>query len=181
MGSCGSGIFFNPTFIINFFDEKGKKKFDFMKKDDFSILSETDHYLEWLGENPGQSIRFEIEQNLRRQVPTAKIKWLQLLGKPEFLTGGRPVFNDPDKIIMTRAALAVSFQMQVDSDVGEEILNGVFSWAATELDKNRNDRVFLDLNMEMAEAAMLLKMRIYEVEEMDEGITEKPKPWWKIW
>ena len=152
-----------------------------MKKDDFSVLTEVDHYLGWLGENPAQAIRFEIEQNLKKQVPTTKIEWIQMLGEPEFLMGGRPVFNDPDKMVLTRSALAVAFQLQINSDLGEEILNGVFSWAANGLDKDRSDQVYLDLNMEMAEAARMLKWRIYEPESLEKDSDVKEKPWWKIW
>ena len=152
-----------------------------MKKDDFTVLTEIDHYLGWLGENPAQAIRFEIEQNLKKQVPTTTIEWIHLHSKPEFLSGGRPVFNDPDKIVLTRAALAVAFQMQVNSGIGEEILNGVFSWTATGLNNARNDQIYLDLNMKMPEAAELLKIRIYESELIENESTSKQKPWWKIW
>jgi hypothetical protein len=149
--------------------------------DDFAVLLETDHYLEWLGTNPAQIIRDEIERILRQQVRTATLKWIHLLDKPEFLTGGRKLFNDPSKMIMTRAALAVSFQMQVDSDSGEEVLKGVFSWVATGLDAERNDRVYLDLNMEMAQAAAMLKMRIYESASMPAESSVKQKRWWELW
>ncbi len=147
--------------------------------DDFSVLLEADHYLDWLGANPAQALRDEIERILRQQVPSAALKWIHLTGEPEFLTGGRALFNDPGKMILTRAALAVSFQMKVDSDGGEEILKGVFSWAATGLDAGRDDRVYLDLDTEMAQAAPMLKMRIYESEPMPEEKSVKQKRWWE--
>ena len=79
--------------------------------DDFSSLTTSDHWLGWLGDDPARAVRSEIEDILRQQVPTARLVWVRLLEKPYYLTGGRKLPEDPGKIIVTRAGLAVPFEL----------------------------------------------------------------------
>lgn len=170
--------------------------------DDFTPLTSADHYLAWLGDDPAQAVRDELEAMLQKQVLSARVAWVHLEGEPQFLTGGRRLPEEPNKIIVTRAALAVAFELFVTSDTGDETLRGVFSWAATGLDgENRRDRTWLDINADFDETSQLLKGRIYEPDaedesEAEEGGTEDDrvhgsdlnppppspeshKPWWK--
>ena len=134
--------------------------------DDFSPLTQANHYLEWLGPDPAQAVRHEIESMLQKQVPTAVLEWLRLEGHPEFLTGGREQPGDPAKIILTRAALAVAFTLEVRSEEQTEQLKGVFSWVASGLDTARKDRAYLDIGIDIAWASDLLKERIYEIDHV---------------
>src|SRR5947209_1825065 len=106
--------------------------------DDFTPLTDADHWLDWVGDDPARVVRGEIERRLREQAPTATLEWVRLLGKPEFLTVGRKLPDDPDKIIATGAALAVLFELQVHSEGRQEQLHGVFSLVVTGLDAERN-------------------------------------------
>lgn len=115
--------------------------------DDFSPLTKPDHYLGWLGDDPARAVRGEIEHSLQQQVPTAALRWVCLQGEPYFLTGGRRPPDDPDRLILTRAALAVSFELEVDASEKTEQLRGVFSWVAAGLDAERRDRTYLDLGL----------------------------------
>jgi hypothetical protein len=132
--------------------------------DDLTPLTASGHWLDWLGDNPAQALRDEIEGVLRRQVPTAALKWIRLLDKPYFLTGGRKLPDDPGRIVVTRAALVVPFELQVRSAGGVDTLRGAFSWVAAGLDGERNDRVYLDLDAELDWAAEQLAIRIYELD-----------------
>src|SRR5262249_23635651 len=77
---------------------------------DFSPLTGSGHWLGWLGDDPAQVVRGEIEGILRRQVPTAQLEWVHLLAEPYYLTGGRKLPDEPGQMVVTRAALAVPFE-----------------------------------------------------------------------
>jgi hypothetical protein len=144
--------------------------------DDFTALIGPDHWLGWLGDDPARAVRDELERLLREQVPTATLEWVRLSEKPEFLTGGRKLPEDPDTIIAPRAAFAVAFELQVRSDEGREALRGVFSWVVTGLDAERRDRLYLDLNAEMGWAAEALKARVYEPDVYEPERPAEPSP-----
>jgi hypothetical protein len=135
--------------------------------DDFTPLTESGHYLGWLGEDPAQVVRDSIEGILREQVPTAKLAWIHLQGEPEFLTGGHKVSGEPTKLILTRAALAVAFVLEVHSDGRVDNLEGVFSWVAAGLDAQRRDRSYFDLTAKLEWASEMLEERIYELDLSD--------------
>jgi len=109
---------------------------------DLSILTASDHWLGWLGDDPAQAVHSEIEGLLRQQAPTAKLEWLRLLEKPCFLTGGRKVPDSPQQIVVIRAAFAVPFELEVTSGGKSDRLCGVFSWVASGLDEERHDQLY---------------------------------------
>ncbi|HEV3436563.1 MAG TPA: hypothetical protein VG122_04350 [Gemmata sp.] len=126
-----------------------------------TLLTDSDHWLGWLGDDPTQAVRSEIEGLLRQQVSTAKLGWLRLLEKPYFLTGGRKTVGSPGQMIVTRAALAVPFELEVASAGKSNRLRGVFSWVASGLDEERHDQLYFDLDVEFAWASEQLLARIY--------------------
>jgi hypothetical protein len=132
--------------------------------DDFSPLTDSNHWLGWLGDDPAGVIRTKLEGILRQQVATAHLEWVRLLAKPHYLTGGRKIPDDPNKILVTRAALAAPFELQVRSAERTERLRGVFSWVAIGLDAERRDRWYFDLDADFAWAAEELTARIYELD-----------------
>jgi hypothetical protein len=132
--------------------------------DDFSPLNASEHWLGWLGDDPARAVRSELEVILRQQVPTARLEWVRLLEKPEYWTGGRKQPDDPNILIVTRAGLAVPFELQVQSAAGVDRLRGVFSWVASGLDGTRRDRVYFDLDAEFSVAREQLVARIYELD-----------------
>jgi hypothetical protein len=134
--------------------------------DDLTPLDGSKHWLGWLGEDPAKAVRAEIERILRQQVPTARLRWLRLLADPSYLTGGRKAADNPNHMIVTRAALAIPFELMVESAESAEQLRGVFSWVAVGLDgQRRRDRVHFDLGADMQWASDQLKLRIYELDE----------------
>jgi hypothetical protein len=136
--------------------------------DDFQPLTASDHWLGWLGDDPAKAVRGEIEGILQQQVPTATLEWVRLVDKPYFLTGGRKLPDDPGKMIVTRAALAIAFELQVRSADRVDRLHGVFSWVASGLDGKRRDRVYFDLDAELRGASEQLTARIYELDKPSE-------------
>ncbi len=141
--------------------------------DDFAPLTNSNHWLGWLGDDPAQAIRTEIEGILRQQVPSAKLTWICLKDNPYFLTGGRKAPDDPGKIIVTRAALAVPFELEVKSATRVDRIRGVFSWVVAGLDELRRDRLYFDINTDFALASEQLKVRIYELDALTEE-SERP-------
>ncbi|WP_371589400.1 hypothetical protein [Streptomyces virginiae] len=136
-------------------------------QDDFSKLTDPDHWLGWLGDDPAAAVREGIEESLRAQVADAVVEWVKILETPRFLTGGRPNSENEQVILVTRAALAAPFALSVSSaQHGRSLLLGVFSWAAVNLAPPgvRRDRHWFDLRVGLDWAGERLQQRIYEVD-----------------
>lgn len=136
-------------------------------QDDFSRLTDPDHWLGWLGDDPATAVRKGIEESLRAQVADAVLEWVKILETPRFLTGGRRHPQDEQLMVVTRAALAAPFALSVrTTQYGRSILLGVFSWAAVNLStpEVRKDRHWFDLGVGLEWAGEQLQQRIYEVD-----------------
>jgi len=133
-------------------------------QDDFMRLTSADHWLDWLGEDPAAAVRESVLELLQDQVAGASLRWMKIVDEPRFLTAGRPSPDDPDRLIVTRAALAAAFALGVDSPDRYDILWGVFSIAVGGLDSEEGrSRVWFDLWTELDEAEEELRDRIVEV------------------
>ncbi|MDQ0795104.1 hypothetical protein [Streptomyces sp. B1I3] len=136
-------------------------------QDDFSKLTEPDHWLGWLGDNPAAAVRKGIEESLRAQVADAVVEWVKILETPRFLTAGRQPSENDQVMLVTRAALAAPFALSVrTTQHGRSVLLGVFSWAAVNLSPPgvRKDRHWFDLSVELDWAGEQLQGRIYEID-----------------
>ncbi|WP_405820177.1 hypothetical protein OG241_31950 [Streptomyces sp. NBC_01390] len=136
-------------------------------QDDFSKLTDPEHWLGWLGDDPAAAVREGIEESLRAQVADAVVEWVKILETPRFLTGGRRRAEDEQAILVTRAALAAPFALSVHTaQHGRSILLGVFSWAAANLARPeaRKDRHWFDLGVGLDWAGERLKERIYDID-----------------
>ncbi|MDX3377749.1 hypothetical protein PV390_25430 [Streptomyces sp. ME02-6991-2A] len=136
-------------------------------QDDFSKLTEPDHWLGWLGDNPAAAIRKGIEESLRAQVADAVVEWVKIHETPRFLTAGRQPSENDQVMLVTRAALAAPFALSVrTTQHGRSVLLGVFSWAAVNLSPPgvRKDRHWFDLGVELDWAGEQLQGRIYEID-----------------
>ncbi|MFI6662304.1 hypothetical protein ACIBL8_43115 [Streptomyces sp. NPDC050523] len=136
-------------------------------QDDFSKLTDPDHWLGWLGDDPAAAVRKGIEESLRAQVADAVVEWVKILQTPRFLTGGRRHADDEQTMLVTRAALAAPFALSVrTAQHGRSLLVGVFSWAAVNLapPQVRKDRHWFDLGVGLDWAGERLKERIYEMD-----------------
>lgn len=128
---------------------------------DCALLTSSDHWLGWLGDDPVQTVCNGIEGLLRKQVSGAKLDWLRLLEKPYFLTCGRKSLGPPQIVIVTRAAFAVPVELEVKSAGKSDRLRGVLSWVASELDGERHDQLYFDIDVEFAWASAQLLPRLY--------------------
>lgn len=138
-------------------------------RDDFTKLESPDHWLGWLPDTPGRSVRAALEEILAEQVAGAVVEWVKIVDEPVFLTVGVRSSSDPGRLIVRRAAIAVVFALGVRAPERRlEILTGVFSWAAVGLDRpgGRRDRTWLDLGMSREHAEELLRHRVHEVGEV---------------
>lgn len=141
-------------------------------QDDFGKLTDPDHWLGWLGDDPAAAVRKGIEESLRAQVADAVVEWVKILETPRFLTGGRQRSEDEEVMVLTRAALAAPFALSVHSaQHGRSVLLGVFSWAAVNLapPQTRKDRHWFDLGVGLDWAGERLQERIYGIDGEDGG------------
>ncbi|MCF2525645.1 hypothetical protein [Yinghuangia soli] len=141
-------------------------------QDDFTKLTEPDHWLGWLPGDPERAVLDGIVECLTSQAPGAVVDWLKVTGTPAFLTGGIPQADggeaDPTRrsVLVVRAAMAVPFALSVRApERRREILWGVFSWVAVDLHRpeQRKDRTWLDLWTPLERAKELLDERVYSV------------------
>ena len=135
-------------------------------RDDFTKLESPDHWLGWLPDTPGRSVRTALEETLAEQVAGTVVEWVKIVEEPVFLTTGIRSSSDPDRLTVRRAAIAVVFALGVRAPGRErEILTGAFSWAAVGLDRprERRDRTWLDLGMSRARAEEFLQRRVHQV------------------
>ncbi|MGX1364931.1 hypothetical protein RKD19_000290 [Streptomyces canus] len=145
-------------------------------QDDFGKLTDPDHWLGWLGDDPAAAVRQGIEDSLRSQAADAVIEWVKILDTPRFLTGGRPHSEDEQLMLVTRAALAAPFALSVrTAQHGRSVLLGVFSWAAVNLahPESRKDRHWFDLGVGLDWAGGRLKERIYEIDAEEDDTVER--------
>jgi hypothetical protein len=137
-------------------------------RDDFTKLESPDHWLGWLPDTPGRSVRDALGEILAGQVAGSVVEWVKIVDEPVFLTGGVRSSSDPDHVTIRRAALAVVFALGVRAPgQSPEILTGAFSWAAAGLDQpgGRSDRTWLDIGISRELAEELLRQRVYQVSE----------------
>ncbi|MFF3609730.1 hypothetical protein [Streptomyces sp. NPDC002463] len=146
-----------------------------MPQDDFSKLTDPDHWLGWLGDDPAAAVRQGIEESLRAQVADAVVEWVKILDTPRFLTGALPHPENAQTMLVARAALAAPFALSVrTTQHGRSVLLGAFSWAAVNLSgpEDRKDRHWFDLGVGLDWAGERLQERIYEIDSAD-GTVER--------
>jgi hypothetical protein len=91
----------------------------------------------------------------------------EITDEPRYLTAGRRTADDPNALILTRAALAAAFAVGVDSPSGRfDILWGVYSIAVVGLDRpgQARSRVWFDLWRGLDTAEQQLRAWIAEVD-----------------
>jgi hypothetical protein len=132
--------------------------------DDFSSLENSNHWLDWIGDEPGQEIRVRIESALRNQEPSTRVESIRAIGEPCFLTSARDDPEDTEYAVLTRAGLALQLLVDVAFDDGKEQLSGVFSWVAANLNDDRTDRIYFDISADFELASEALKVRLYDPE-----------------
>jgi len=135
-------------------------------QDDFTKLDGSKHYLGWLGDRPAAAIRDSIAHVLDGQAPGAVLEWIKVDADPRYLTSGRPQPGHEEYLIVTRSGLALPFVLSVTAPGRKRaILQGVFTWAAINLDRPRarKDQVWFDLHADLDWAETQLRTRIFTV------------------
>ena len=136
--------------------------------DDFTKLTEMNHFWHWLPDEPATAVRASVANVLTEQVSGAVLEWFKVTGTPETITGGRRIPGDENHITVVRAGVAVPFALSVRSPFGRrEVLWGVHTWVVSGLDKpgQRKDRVWFDLRATVEWAKEQLARRVYEVDQ----------------
>lgn len=130
-------------------------------RDDVTRLTGGGHWLGWLGDDPAGAVRDSVAGMLTDQVPGSTVPWMKITDEPRYLTGGRPMPEDPDRVVVTRAALAAPFALGVESPSGREILWGVYTVVVSGLDATARSRAWLDLWTDLDTAHEQLASRIH--------------------
>lgn len=134
--------------------------------DDLSALDDTLHMLQWLDDDPLPTLRREFETWLCEQVPGTEVRDLRVESEPQWLTGGRRLEEDPEKIRLVRTGVAFSFSLIARDPEGQDHpLRGVFSWVGWDLDTPEpRTRLWFELDGELEDLGRegALMERIYQ-------------------
>ena len=88
------------------------------------------------------------ENVFSQQVSGSKIVEFVVTSEPDWLTGGLPEADNPDKMVLVRAAVAFECAIKIGSPDGQlHELQGVFTLAGVNLnnDRLRSQRLWVDL------------------------------------
>jgi hypothetical protein len=135
-------------------------------RDELSALTSPDHWLGWLGDDPGRAVRDLIEETLTDQVAGAELEWLKFTGEPKFITSARPLPDEPNKMQMLKAALAVQFALSVKAPTGgRDLLLGTFCLAFTGMDdpETARQQSWFDLGATIEQIGPLLEDRLLSI------------------
>jgi hypothetical protein len=136
-------------------------------QDDFAKLTESGHWLAWLGDDPAREVRESVAEIVDSQVAGTVLEWMKIVEEPRFLTFGRRHPDNSEKLIVSRAGMAAEFAAGVRAPAGRrEILWGVYSVAVTGLDRPgaARSQVWFDPRVRLDWAEEQLRIRIYEVD-----------------
>ncbi len=135
-------------------------------KTNFDKLIETKHMLDWFSEEPFDEITSTLEKMFRQQSPNTKMLSFEITSQPDWLTGGRKSEKD-GQVILVRSGLAVACNFTLQNDTDSYDLNGIFTWVATQLDREPITNMWMDLDGTMEEFGKegMLKERIYELDD----------------
>lgn len=84
-----------------------------MQNDDLAALAPYAHMLTWFADDPLLAIRGKLEEWLTAQVPGSTLVWFVADDDPHWLTGGRPLDEDPSKMRLVRSGVAFAFRLLV--------------------------------------------------------------------
>lgn len=122
--------------------------------DNFQVLDDTRHMLQWLADEPYEEIRSSVESILREQVADSLLIDFAVTSEPDWLTVGTRSPDNPDAIILNRTATAFEFCLHVSGGSQIHELHGVYTWAAWHLNhdgEEPNQRVWFDIGGTLAE------------------------------
>ena len=122
-------------------------------KDNFQLLDETRHMLQWLADEPYAEIRRNIESILREQVADSRLLDFAVTSLPDWLTVGVRSESNPESMTINRTAVAFKFCLHVSGGGRTHELQGVYSWATWHLDGSGepNQQVWFDIGGTLAE------------------------------
>ena len=122
-------------------------------KDNFQLLDDTRHMLQWLADEPYAEIRNNVESILREQVADSRLLDFAVTSPPDWLTVGTRSESNPEAVTINRTAVAFEFCLHVSGGGGTHELQGVYSWAAWHLDGSgeANQQIWFDIGGTLAE------------------------------
>ncbi len=115
-------------------------------RDDFSPFEGSEHMFFGL-DDPFGYIRQHLEEVLTSQVPSTRINSIRCHGEPKFLTLGRKLEDDPDKVVVTYCASCFQCTIDVETDEHREQLPSTVTLCLGEIDRADDQRAQLFLHI----------------------------------
>jgi hypothetical protein len=84
-------------------------------RDDFGVFEGSEHMFFGL-DRPFAVLREELESMFRQQVPSSRLNAIVADGEPKFLSLGRRLEDDEDKLIVTHYAVCFQSTIDVEAD-----------------------------------------------------------------
>lgn len=78
-------------------------------KDNFQLLDDTRHMLQWLADEPYTEIRNNVESILREQMADSRLLDFAVTSPPDWLTVGTRSESNPEAVTINRTAWPLSF------------------------------------------------------------------------
>ncbi|OAM33792.1 hypothetical protein A7Q01_02345 [Eikenella sp. NML96-A-049] len=78
-------------------------------KDNFQLLDDTRHMLQWFADEPYAEIRRSIESILREHVADSRLLDFTVTSPPDWLTVGAHSESNPEAVTVNRTAVAFEF------------------------------------------------------------------------
>lgn len=115
-------------------------------RDDFSIFDDHAHMFFNL-KDPFELIRDQVEETLRAQVEGTQVASIRAHGEPKWLTLGRKVPDQPDKVAVGHFALCFLCSIAVESPGHAESLEAAVTLAFRDIDRPGEERMRLWMDL----------------------------------
>jgi len=113
--------------------------------DDFRIFEGSEHMFHGL-DDPYGYVRKEIEKGLSAQVPGTTVPSLRAHGEPKWLTIGKRLDGEPEKIAVTGYAVCFHLTIEAATPQRTHTLEATFTLAFAVFDAEARVRPWIDLH-----------------------------------
>lgn len=115
-------------------------------RDDFGIFADSEHMFFNLSD-PFSLIREQVENSLRAQVKETEVTAIRTIGEPKWLTIGRKVEDDPNKVIVGHFAVCFRSMIDVKSPDHEETLDATLTLLFRDIDQEGEESMRYSMDL----------------------------------
>jgi hypothetical protein len=109
-------------------------------RDDFSIFDGSEHMF-FAVNDPFAMVREELENSLRRQVPSTQVHAIRCFGEPKFLTVGRQVSEDDERMQVTHYGVCFQCVIALETEHHSQDLRCTAGFYLGDIDKAGEERL----------------------------------------